>query len=607
MGEELKEVVHAIRDMEAAITRLDSRISRIEEAVFEGARPVTAATREAVRDHGHGGSAQGIAAEPSRSMINSVLIGRSLIVFGGAYLLRALTESGAFPIMIGAMAGLLYAAIFLWLAFRQAPIHRASATFHGMMSVLIAMPLAVETAVSFQKMRSEVSLLIIAAYCGVAGTIAIRNNLKALGWIVQVVTVGSLIALTVGSRSFVLGLYAFLLLAVGSLLEARRISTPALIFLPAAFSTLLVVPIADLSVTPETSPGAISGLVAILAFVLVWIGGILVDSWYGEDRPGPGMLIHLFFVLVVGVGAGLYVSLQSSLSFLFAPVVTIVALATGIFAWWMTTHKGDDDKRSLIFVIVTTLLLMAVTGSLLSPAATSVVWLILAALSILPARSGHPLLYASATILVVGAAFESGLLTWTLETLLSVPDPSELVPSFSAVLTMAVALVVLFTTPPIRVKKKFFRSIADGTTTTIIAGGFAGFAIHAVQLALPVIGASTDDAGAVAAVRTIVLSLATILLAWLARFTKTSTTGVLVNPVLILTAILIVTVNVRIGRAATHFPAFIMYGLSLIVAPALKRRSVSIRQERKAAAPELPESDVSSQEPVNATEAASRH
>ncbi|MDX1583968.1 MAG: hypothetical protein R3338_10260, partial [Thermoanaerobaculia bacterium] len=87
-------------------------------------------------------------------------------------------------------------------------------------------------------------------------------------------------------------------------------------------------------------------------------------------------------------------------------------------------------------------------------------------------------------------------------------------------------------------------------------------------------------------VRTIVLSIAAILLAWLARFPKTSTAGALVNPVLILTAVLIITVNVRVGRAATHFPAFIMYGLSLIIAPALKRRSIAIIRRKRESAPE---------------------
>ena len=587
MSDELERAISAIRDLEEAISSLETRMTHVETALFEeSARRSTPAAETRRSEPRPPVSASEAAEAPSPSLINSVLVGRSLIVFGGAYLLRALTESGAFPIMVGAAAGLLYAAIFLFLSYRQAPSYRASATFHGMMAVLIAMPLAVETAVGFGEMRVEVSFLIILAFCGVAGAIAIRNNLKALGWIVQVVTVGSLVALTLGSRAFVLGLFAFLLLAIGSLVEARRISTPALVFLPAFFSTILVLPIAHLAVNPEAPPGAISGLVAILAFVTVWILGIIVDSRGDAERPGPGLLILLFFVMLVGVGAGLFVSHESRLSFLFAPIMSVVALATGIYGWRMTMREGDEDRRSLTFVIVTTFLLMAVTGSILSPAATAVVWLVLAVLSILPARSGHPMLYVSSTILVTGATFVSELFAWTLAALMRVPDPAALLPSFSAILTIVVAAVVLFTTPRVRTKKKFFRSMADGITTTIIAGGLAGFAIHAIQLALPIIGVSTDEPGAVATVRTIVLSIAAILLAWLARFPKTSTAGALVNPVLILTAVLIITVNVRVGRAATHFPAFIMYGLSLIIAPALKRRSIAIIRRKRESAPE---------------------
>ncbi len=52
------------------------------------------------------------------------LVGRTFVVLGGAYLLRALTESGTLPVTVGVTLGFAYAAIWLVAADRTASAER---------------------------------------------------------------------------------------------------------------------------------------------------------------------------------------------------------------------------------------------------------------------------------------------------------------------------------------------------------------------------------------------------------------------------------------------------------------------------------------------------
>src|SRR5687768_7431154 len=74
----------------------------------------------------------------------ATLLGRSFIVFGGAYLLRALTESGRLPNAAGILIGFTYALFWLALAWRNGRASRISAQFHCVTALLIGQPIVWE-------------------------------------------------------------------------------------------------------------------------------------------------------------------------------------------------------------------------------------------------------------------------------------------------------------------------------------------------------------------------------------------------------------------------------------------------------------------------------
>ncbi|MBW8865855.1 MAG: hypothetical protein JF610_00740, partial [Acidobacteria bacterium] len=78
------------------------------------------------------------------------LVGRTLMVLGGAYLLRALTESAIWPVWFGVTVGFVYAAASLVATKRAARSTRwLSAEFHGGTAVMIALPLLWEAVTRF--------------------------------------------------------------------------------------------------------------------------------------------------------------------------------------------------------------------------------------------------------------------------------------------------------------------------------------------------------------------------------------------------------------------------------------------------------------------------
>ena len=73
--------------------------------------------------------------------------------------------------------------------------------------------------------------------------------------------------------------------------------------------------------------------------------------------------------------------------------------------------------------------------------------------------------------------------------------------------------------------------------------------------------------------RTAVLSLATLMVAWMGRQARFREWGWLVYPLLVGIGLKLLTQDFKHSRPATLFIALAVYGLALIVAPRLRRRA----------------------------------
>ena len=78
------------------------------------------------------------------------LLGRSIMVLGGAFLLRFTTESGVLPPSVGFGLGLTYGLVLIGLANRIGRQQVSEGIVHGLTGVLVGYPFLYETIVTLK-------------------------------------------------------------------------------------------------------------------------------------------------------------------------------------------------------------------------------------------------------------------------------------------------------------------------------------------------------------------------------------------------------------------------------------------------------------------------
>src|SRR5512140_3791720 len=167
--------------LESALGDVSARLAALERsaAPAEGAAPspVIASTAAAARVAAAAAPAAAAlsdaaeAADEGAPVANALtLAGRSFLVLGGAFLLRAITEGGRLPVFVGALLGLAYALFWIGAAWRTGSRGaRTSANVHGVTAALIAFPLVGEAATrlaAFSPFVAAVALAVTsAAFC----------------------------------------------------------------------------------------------------------------------------------------------------------------------------------------------------------------------------------------------------------------------------------------------------------------------------------------------------------------------------------------------------------------------------------------------------------
>src|SRR5829696_7097490 len=127
-----------VAELEQGLQRTEERLASLERAAADAPKrprvPPPAAAREAA-------AAQKVGAELTALAGGLSFVGRTLLVLAGAFLLRALTDSGTLPGWLGVALGLAYAGTWVLLADRaSAAAHVTSAAFHGFCAAAIGFP-----------------------------------------------------------------------------------------------------------------------------------------------------------------------------------------------------------------------------------------------------------------------------------------------------------------------------------------------------------------------------------------------------------------------------------------------------------------------------------
>jgi hypothetical protein len=555
--------------LEARIEALERRLALLERGGAEGycapagvrPAPVPEAAEEAL--------------PPVSDLTRTLgLTGRTLIVFGGAYLLRALTAAGYLPQAAGVLLAFLYALVWLFLADRAgAKGAAASASFHGGTAVLIGLPLLWETTARFHYLAPQAAGLAVAVFVAAALGVARRRSLHGLAWIVALATPVAALALLATTHVAAPFGFDLVVVGIGGLWLYYGRGWRAAGWWMALMGHLggLLVAFGALAQRKDEGEALAIGLVLSLAYLAVFVGRNLVKG----DEVGIFEAAQSCLAVAFGFGgAALVAGALGAGAEAFAGILGLLLAAAGYWTAFRIIPRAARRKLLLASGLALAFTL-AGSGLLLPARPVALAWSVLAVLSgWLAVRLARVTLALHGPFYTLAAGAASGLL---LTALYAFVTPAAVAwPRLTTEALLALLAAAVVCALPVPHPASFWKPYEGLTRVLRIAvllWGAAGAALYFLAPLLAGAPGKGCDAGVLATVRTAVLTGVALLLGWASRRERFREAAWLVYPTLALGVLKLVVEDFPNGRPATLFLALALCGSAFLFAPRLARGS----------------------------------
>lgn len=500
-------------------------------------------------------------------------LGRSLIILGGAFLLRALTEAGTWPPIAGVSMGLLYALTWLVTSNRAAAGgHRLRAVFDGGTALVIGFPLIVEAALKFGLFTPTVAAVVLGTFTACVLLSANHGRLQSLAWLASLG--GLMTGLTLVARTGVMAPFSFYFtglgvgtLWVGYLREWRGLRWPT-----GAVACLAVLGVTQRALAPPPLDPAALAWATQGSLLVAYLGSIAVRTLVRGRQVIVFEIVQTVLVLVVGLGGLIAVghAVDDGSLLLGGVIIGFGAAAYAVAFQFLARHSPGAlnfyfySSLALIFAMVGT------WTALHGPARAMALTGIGIALAVAWSRSARATLGAHTAIALAAAAQDAGLATLGLAVFMG-ELPSASLSLWPALVAFGVVLALSGSRLTACRGAKLSAADAPGLTLGLVAAvGLAGFVtlgVGAVAAAVP-LPVSGDM---LTTIRTAVLSMVAVGCARLARTGRFSAMGWLAYPLLAATGLKLVAIDLRSSRASTLFAALAFYGAALVLVPRLRK------------------------------------
>jgi hypothetical protein len=548
-----------VAELESSVATLSSEIDalRMRVASLEAGMPAAATDGPAAQ-------IPGVHADEVQNWL--ALLGRTLVILGGAYLLRAITSAEIVSYQVGVGLGLLYGAPWLLLAARAGSHHRPLDAFcYGLSTALIGYPLVWEATAHFVVFTPAQSALLLGGLTAAAFVLSAVWRLHSLAAIVMCGALASAAGLAMTTGSWLP--YTTLAVAVGlTTLWLGYLRDWILLRWPAAVVVNLMIVILT---------GRPHGMFwSVLALQVVTLTGYLC-SFAIRTLAMHRTIVPFEIAQSVGV-LGLVLS---SLFTLLAPrpigtiVAGVVVLTAGLLAYAIafTTIERRGALENLFFYTLFGLLMVSVGTGVLLPRAYPALLASAGAAAAMSARRRLPVvLCAQATLFIAVAAIASGLLQVTTVALFS---PAAQWPALAATAWVALGcgLAALAAPPRRDGSLPMGTSIARLLLALLMVWTTSGAIVHVTASGLQRGGAW--DVGWLGTLRTAVTVAATFAVAYASRRSAWREAGWLTYPLLVGLGLKLVASDLPSGRPVTLFVTLAAYGVALIAAPRALPRS----------------------------------
>jgi hypothetical protein len=559
----LGEIDRALADVHRRIAALEALELRPSEVSRPGIPPTASEAISPLLSAGR----------PDVSSVAS-LVGRTFVVLGGAYLLRALTESGRLPGRGGVVLGLAYAVVWFGAADRASVTRPLSGLFHGLAAVVISLPILWEASAHFRLLSPATSATTLVLITGLALVVAWHRHLQSLAGVAvigSIAVAAGLAVATTGPLPFAAGLVA---LGASTLWLSDARGWSWLRWPPAFAADLMAVGLlARAVVVPPVEPrGAVIGL--LLSLLATYVGWVVWRTLVG-NRPVQAFEI-VQTTCVVGIGLIGALTVARGEPSLASPALGGISLlgAAGVYAAaFGVLRERAGARENFVFFTTLALALLLIGGGAILSGSARVAWcggiaLLAAALG---ARTSEPQLSLHAAVLSLAMAGTSGIFTWAADVWFTIGPWAPITTAHVA--TIVVAAACLAIPPPVsatRVVPPLLAIVSRVILAVVLVVGSGGITLWWLG---PLVAGEPVDAGVLATMRSAVLAGSALVVAALSRIKPCVEFGWLVYPVLLAGGLKLVADDFRHSTPATLFAALTVYGAALILAPRIARRS----------------------------------
>jgi hypothetical protein len=568
---EIRGLTRCVRDLEARLAVLEVQAAPAKDHTAAPTRPETAAEEIPFSSTGGWRDTDGMLS----------YVGRFFIVMGGAYLLRALTEASTLSAVAGITLGFFYSLVWVVAAGRAAEKKGPwNGVFHGFAAALIAYPLIWEAATRFKILTPAADSILLAGLTAVFFIVACKHRFQALAWFANVGSIVTVIALLVATEAYFPRAAFLIALGVAALWIGYELEWKGLRWLAALAANLAAVGITLRALAVEPKETAAAALTIQLLLLGAYFATVAIRTLVRSRNVIPFEVVQIVIAFLVGFVGAVFMARATGYGTELLGTAGLV-LGAGCYSVAFAFVDKQKGKGRNFYFYTSLALLFSLTGSslLLEGTALTAAWVFLSVLmGWLGWRFARVALTAHSTISLAASALAGGLVIYIVrafagpaESAGSAPDAAQLL----AILGAAACLA--FPLPDLTGGDSRWFRLQRLIIVILLVGGLGGVGISLTGKALAGLPQGGLDPGILATVRTVLLALSALLLAWLGKHAHFREWGWLVYPVLCATGLKILLEDLSRSRPATLFLALGIYGCALILSPRLRRRSSTDR------------------------------
>lgn len=582
MEEKLKDLENSIQSVIERLDKIEIRLSGLEQ---KKTGLSTSENRELLVESDEIPSFfPKLSMEITRVKILSV-IGRTFLVLAGAFLLRAFTENQTLTPIVGVAIGLTYALIWLFFSDRAARKNEFfSASFHGISSVLIGFPLIFEASTKLNVFTSVQTVIVLLILVGIALVVAAYRKLRSVYIFYTLAALFTSMPLMFTSGKVEVYTIFILVLGLTTIIFKYFRNWHIMPWVAAFFVNLSIGFLASLASSPEKLVGRYSevsipfSLIIIIFYIILYLTGFITATLYLKREISVFGVFQSIFALILGLIGAISITHGMGLGYI------ILGLFAAIFSigFYFVAFKYLRPEAKVNFYYYTWMaFILAIAGIwILCSENVKILFLgILSLASILLTKfvqRFNTLSIQSALYLILAAWFAK-LVQFSISSLIST-DNSWIEFSPIVIIVLILTIGVYFVHVLLGKHDDPKIQIPRFVVLLLAALGIFGFIVSTLSRVFVFIADSINLSN-LALIRTIVLAIFAVVLAWLGNKSKLFELSLFVYPVLIIGGLKLLLEDLGSGNPITLFIGFAFYGIALISAPKIKRKTKAVKTE----------------------------